>query len=84
MPVPTFRRDKSIFSARPCPTDTIQAGGQVGFLQSLLNLPNKHNPFQAFGRYNDVLAHPVYQASYPVSVLTHRYSIVPIRQYRSL
>jgi len=44
------------------------------FLQSLLNLLNKHNPFQAFGRHNDVLAHPVYQASYPVSV----------RQYRSL
>ena len=44
------------------------------FLQSLLNLLNKHAPFRAFGRHNDVLAHPVYQASYPVSV----------RQYRSL
>ena len=44
------------------------------FLQSLLNLLNKHTPFQAFGRHNDVFAHPVYQASYPV----------PVRQYRSL
>ena len=44
------------------------------FLQSLLNLINKHTPFQAFGLHNDVLAHPVYQASYAVSV----------RQYRSL
>ena len=54
------------------------------FLQSLLNLLNKHAPFLAFGRHNDVLAYPVYQASYPFPVLTHRYSIVPIRQYRSL
>jgi len=30
------------------------------FLQSLLNLLNKHAPFQAFGRHNDVLAYPVY------------------------
>ena len=44
------------------------------FLQSLLNLPNKHSPFQAFGLHNDVLARPAHQASYPVSV----------RQYRSL
>jgi hypothetical protein len=33
---------------------------QAGFLQYLLNLLNKHSPFQAFGRHNDVLAHPVY------------------------
>ncbi len=44
------------------------------FLQSLLNLLNKHSPFQAFGHHNDVLARPANQASYPVSV----------RQYRSL
>jgi len=32
---------------------------QAGFLQSLLNLLNKHFPF-GLGRRNDVLAHPVY------------------------
>jgi hypothetical protein len=44
------------------------------FLQSLLNLLNKHNPLQTFGRYIAVLAHLVYQASYPI----------PVRQYRTL
>ncbi len=59
---------------QPMRPPQVRAFLPVRFLQSLLDLLDKHTPFQAFGLHNDVLAHPVYQASYPVSV----------RQYRSL
>src|SRR5690606_20120012 len=44
------------------------------FPQSLPHLLDKHSPLRAFGRYNDVLAYPTYQASYAI----------PVRQYRVL
>src|SRR5690554_5664967 len=44
------------------------------FPQSLPHLLDKHTPLRAFGRYNDVLAYPTYQASYAI----------PVRQYRVL
>jgi hypothetical protein len=44
------------------------------FPQSLPHLLDKYTPLRAFGRCNDVLAYPTYQASYAI----------PVRQYRVL